>query len=177
LGRSISEAEPEWLSVVEAVGAYVVGPSLTRDRQRSQAVVDEIAALPDAPPALALEADVSDEPAVIRAAAETTEAFGRLDGLINNAGWMPGRQPVLELDAAVLERVLRSNLVGSFLTTHTPGMEDIITPKHIDRVAANYPGGRIGQPEDIVGLVNFLCGDAAQHISGTVVTVRPPITG
>jgi NAD(P)-dependent dehydrogenase (short-subunit alcohol dehydrogenase family) len=139
--------------------------------------VDEIAALPDAPPALALEADVSDEPAVIRAAAETTEAFGRLDGLINNAGWMPGRQPVLELDAAVLERVLRSNLVGSFLTTHTPGMEDIITPKHIDRVAANYPGGRIGQPEDIVGLVNFLCGDAAQHISGTVVTVRPPITG
>jgi NAD(P)-dependent dehydrogenase (short-subunit alcohol dehydrogenase family) len=216
---------------------------LTRDRERSQAVVDEIAALPDAPPALALEADVGDEQAVIRAAAETTEAFGRLDGLINNAGWMPGRQPVLELELAVLERVLRSNPVGSFLTTkhfaplmirggggrivyissiagvqsgpggapyggakaalniltnvvhqeladqgirtvaiapgltYTPGMEEIITPKHIDRVAANYPGGRIGQPEDIVGLVNFLCSDAAQHISGTVVTVRPPITG
>jgi NAD(P)-dependent dehydrogenase (short-subunit alcohol dehydrogenase family) len=216
---------------------------LTRDRQRSQAVVDELADLPDAPPALALEADVGDEPAVIRAAAETREAFGRLDGLINNAGWMPGRQPVLELEVGVLERVLRSNLVGSFLTTkhfaplmirggggriiyissiagvqsgpggapyggakaalniltnvvhqeladqgvrtvaiapgltHTPGMEEIITPEHIDRVAANYPGGRIGQPEDIVALVNFLCSDGAQHISGTVVTVRPPIGG
>ena len=38
-----------------------------------------------------------------------------------------------------------------------------------------YPGGRVGQPEDIVGLAAFLCSDAASHLSGTVITVRPPV--
>jgi NAD(P)-dependent dehydrogenase (short-subunit alcohol dehydrogenase family) len=47
---------------------------------------------------------------------------------------------------------------------------------YIERVAASYPGGRLGQPGDIVGLTVFLCSDAASHLSGTVVTVRPPVT-
>ncbi|HEX5403683.1 MAG TPA: SDR family oxidoreductase [Pseudonocardiaceae bacterium] len=59
--------------------------------------------------------------------------------------------------------------------TDTPGMRDIVGADHITRVAANYPGGRIGQPDDIVALTTFLCSDAANHLSGTVVTVRPPI--
>jgi NAD(P)-dependent dehydrogenase (short-subunit alcohol dehydrogenase family) len=215
---------------------------LARDRKRAQLVVDEIAALPDAPPALAVEADVSDEAAVIEAAAETDGAWGRVDALINNAGWMPGSQPVLKVEVSVLERVLRSNLIGSFLTTkhfaplmirggggriiyvssiaavqtvpggapyggskaalnvlanavhqelandgirtvalapgltYTPGMREIVTDEHIKRVAARYPNGRIGEPEDIVALTAFLCSDAANHLSGTVITVRPPVT-
>jgi NAD(P)-dependent dehydrogenase (short-subunit alcohol dehydrogenase family) len=216
---------------------------LARDRGRAALVVDEIAALPDAPAALALEADVGDEAQVIAAAAELDSTWGRVDALINNAGWMPGSHPVLQSDVAVLERVFRSNVIGSFLATKhfapimirngggrivylssvigvqagpgsaayggskaainiltnvahqelandgirtvaiapgltdTPGMRDIVSTEHIDRVAANYPGGRIGQPQDIVALTTFLCSDAANHLSGTVVTVRPPITG
>lgn len=215
---------------------------LARDRKRAQVVVDEIGELPDAPPALALEADVSDEAAVLAAAAEADAAWGRVDALINNAGWMPGRQPVLDLELSVLERVLNSNLVGSFLTTkhfapimirggggriiyvssiaavqgspggapyggakaalnilanvvhqeladqgirtvaiapgltYTPGMREIVSDQHIERVAASYPAGRIGQPEDIVPLAAFLCSDASSHLSGTVITVRPPAT-
>lgn len=216
---------------------------LARNRERAQLVVEEIAALPEAPAALALEADVGDEAAVIAAAAELDAAWGRVDALVNNAGWMPGRQPVLEVEVAVLERVLRSNLIGSFLTTkhfaplmirggggrivyvssiagvqagpggapyggskaalnilanvvhqeladdgirtvalapgltYTPGMREIVDEEHIARVAASYPGGRLGQPEDIVALTAFLCSDAASHTSGTVITVRPPVTG
>jgi NAD(P)-dependent dehydrogenase (short-subunit alcohol dehydrogenase family) len=215
---------------------------LARDRKRAQIVVDEIGALPGAAPALAVEADVSDEAQVIAAAAEVDAAWGRVDALINNAGWMPGSQPVLDVEVATLERVLSSNVIGSFLPTkhfapimirggggriifmssvigvqsgpggavyggskaavniltnvvhqelsdrgirtvaiapgltYTPGMRAIVGDEHLARVAANYPGGRIGQPEDIVGLATFLCSDAADHISGTVVTVRPPIT-
>jgi NAD(P)-dependent dehydrogenase (short-subunit alcohol dehydrogenase family) len=55
-------------------------------------------------------------------------------------------------------------------------MRDIVTDAHIERVAASYPGGRIGQPEDLVALITFLCSDAASHLSGTVITVRPPVT-
>jgi NAD(P)-dependent dehydrogenase (short-subunit alcohol dehydrogenase family) len=209
---------------------------LARDRGRAQAVADEL------PGAFALEADVGDEAAVAAAAAEVDATAGRLDGLVNNAGWMPGPHRVLDMDTAVLERVLRSNLVGSFLTTKhfaplmvrggggriiylssigavqstaggsaysaakaginmlanvvhqeladdgirtvavapgltvTPGMRDIVSDEHIEHVRANYPGGRIGEPEDLVGLTAFLCSDLAEHLSGTVITVRPAVT-
>jgi NAD(P)-dependent dehydrogenase (short-subunit alcohol dehydrogenase family) len=215
---------------------------LARERKRARLVVEEIGALSGAPPALAVEADVSDEAAVIEAAAEVDAAWGRVDALINNAGWMPGSQRILDVEVSVLERVLGSNVIGCFLTTKhfaplmirggggriiyvssvvgtqagpgsapyggskaavnilanvahqeladagirtvalapgltdTPGMRDIVAPGHVDRVAAAYPGGRIGRPEDIVALTAFLCSDAAEHLSGTVVTVRPPVT-
>jgi NAD(P)-dependent dehydrogenase (short-subunit alcohol dehydrogenase family) len=216
---------------------------LARHRERAQAVVDEIAALPDAPPALALEADVGDEAAVAAAAATAERAWGRLDALVNNAGWMPGSQPLLDMELEVLERVLRSNLIGSFLTTKhfapamirggrgrivyvssiaavqsgpggaaygaskaalnnlanaahqeligagvrtvavapgltdTPGMRAIVSEEHITRTAASYPGGRVGQPDDLVALTTFLCSEAADHLSGTVITVRAAATG
>ncbi len=59
--------------------------------------------------------------------------------------------------------------------TDTPGMRAIVGEDYIARVAGQYPGGRVGQPEDIVALAAFLCSDAASHLSGTVITVRPPV--
>jgi NAD(P)-dependent dehydrogenase (short-subunit alcohol dehydrogenase family) len=210
---------------------------LARDRKRAQDVVDELPGT-----GFALEADVGDEAAVAAAAAEVDAVAGRLDGLINNAGWMPGPHRVLDMDTAVLERVLRSNLVGSFLTTKhfaplmvrggggriiymssigavqstpggsaysaskaginmlanvvhqeladdgvrtvaiapgltvTPGMREIVSDAHVEHVRANYPGGRLGEPEDLVGLTAFLCSSLADHLSGTVITVRPAVT-
>jgi NAD(P)-dependent dehydrogenase (short-subunit alcohol dehydrogenase family) len=88
-----------------------------RDRRRAQVVVEEIAQLPGSPAALAVEADVSDEDAVATAAAQVDAAWGRVDALINNARWMPGFNPILEMDAAVLDRSLKSNLVSGFWTT------------------------------------------------------------
>jgi NAD(P)-dependent dehydrogenase (short-subunit alcohol dehydrogenase family) len=61
--------------------------------------------------------------------------------------------------------------------TSTPGMRDIGNDDYIERVAARYPGGRVGQPEDLVALTAFLCSDAANHLSGSVIFVRPPING
>lgn len=214
---------------------------LARDRKRAEVVVEEIGEIPDAPEALALEADVGDEAAVAAAAAEIDAAWGRVDGLINNAGWMPGSHPILDLDVAVLERVLRSNLIGSFLATKhfaplmirsgggrivylssaaavqsnaggapyagskaavnilahvahlelsdrgirtvalapgltdTPGMRAIVSDDYVARVAGRYPGGRVGQPDDLVALTAFLCSDLADHLSGTVIMVRPPV--
>jgi 3-oxoacyl-[acyl-carrier protein] reductase len=215
--------------------------AMARSSAKAQSVVDEIQA--DGGEAFPLVADVSDEDQV-RAAADAVDAhWGRVDGLINNAGWMPHGRPnrVLEMDLADLRRVMDTNLIGCFLTTRyfapimirggggriiylssiggvleatraggtaygaskaglnilnaavhhelgdqgirttaiapgltdTPGMRDGMTEEHLKRVAGNYPGGRVGQPEDLVPFATFLCSEAAQHLSGTVLTIRP----
>jgi NAD(P)-dependent dehydrogenase (short-subunit alcohol dehydrogenase family) len=148
---------------------------------------------------------------------------------------------VLDIEVSVLERVLRSNLIGSFLTTKhfaplmirggggrivylssaagiqsnpggaayggakaainilanvvhqeladegirtvaiapgltdTGGMRQIVSGEYVERVASRYPGGRLGQPEDLVDLATFLCSDAANHLSGSLIMVRPPV--
>jgi len=220
-------------------GARIV--VVARNRERAQAVVDEIAGQPGAETALAVAADVGNEADVRRAVAETDGAFGRVDALINNAGWMPRLSRVVDADTATLERVWRSNVVGCFLATKhyaplmirggggriiymssaigtqagpgmapyggtkaalnilnnvvhqeladdgirtvaiapgltvTPGMRNSVGEDHVERVAASYPGGRLGQPDDLVGLVAFLCSGEAAHLSGTVISVRPPV--
>lgn len=45
---------------------------------------------------------------------------------------MPGSQPILKVDVSVLERVFRSNVIGSFLTT-----------KHFAPLMIRSGGGRI----------------------------------
>lgn len=215
---------------------------VARDEQKAGGTVEEIVArVPGAPEPLAVVADVSDE-GQVRAAAEAVDAhWGRVDGLINNAGWMPpaDSMPVLGFELADLRRIIDSNLVSCFLTTKhfapimirggggriiyvssiaaeqggagrsaygatkaainnlsnavhkeladqgirttalapgltdTPGMREAATEEHVARVAARYPGGRVGQPEDIVPFAAFLCSDAASHLSGTTLNIRP----
>jgi NAD(P)-dependent dehydrogenase (short-subunit alcohol dehydrogenase family) len=60
--------------------------------------------------------------------------------------------------------------------TDTPGMRGSVDEAYIARIAASYPGGRLGQPEDVVAFAAFLCSDAASHLSGTLLPIRP-ITG
>ncbi len=57
--------------------------------------------------------------------------------------------------------------------TDTPGMRAIASPEYIDTVAAAYPGGRLGRAEDVLAFVSFLCSDAASHLSGTFLPIRP----
>ena len=59
--------------------------------------------------------------------------------------------------------------------TDTPGMRAIVSDNYVARVAGRYPGGRVGQPDDLVALTAFLCSDLADHLSGTVIMVRPPV--
>lgn len=39
-----------------------------------------------------------------------------------------------------------------------------------DKMAADNPNGRLGEPEDIAGLVVFLASRAARHINGATIT-------
>ncbi len=239
-GRGLGRALGEGLAVEGARVALI-----TRTLEQAEKAAAEItAAHPGVPEPMALAADVADEGQVAGAIAAIDQRWGRIDGFINNAGWMPPvtRTRLIGLDTDALRQVIDANLIGPFLTTKhvapvmvrggggrivyitsmlgvqanpgqapygatkagvnilanvahreladqgirtvalapgltdTPGMRLSVDGAYIDKVAATYPGGRLGLPEDIVSFVTFLCSDAAQHISGTVLPVRP-VTG
>jgi 2-hydroxycyclohexanecarboxyl-CoA dehydrogenase len=66
--------------------------------------------------AIAIQADCSD-PAAIKAAAEQTrKELGKIAILVNNAGIAPFT-PFLEIDQALLEKVMKVNFTGPFLVT------------------------------------------------------------
>ena len=63
---------------------------------------------------LAIEGDVSDEPAVRVAVRSVMDRFGRLDGIVSNAGIMV-RKPLRQLTLAEWRKVIDTNLTATFL--------------------------------------------------------------
>ena len=61
-----------------------------------------------------IEGDVGEETTAKRAVAETIRRFGRLDGVVSNAGIMM-RKPIRQLTLAEWRRVLDVNLTAAFL--------------------------------------------------------------
>ena len=66
---------------------------------------------------LAVQTDVGDPESVRALFARTTEAFGRLDVLFNNAGHGAPRVPMEDLPYEDWQRVVDTNLTGTFLCT------------------------------------------------------------
>ncbi|SFI40526.1 NAD(P)-dependent dehydrogenase, short-chain alcohol dehydrogenase family [Paenibacillus sp. UNC496MF] len=67
------------------------------------------------PNALAVQAEAADPAGMERAAAQTVEAFGRLDIVYANAG-ISSATPLGGTEVSVFENVLRINVTGSFVT-------------------------------------------------------------
>jgi NAD(P)-dependent dehydrogenase (short-subunit alcohol dehydrogenase family) len=65
--------------------------------------------------AIAVKGDVGAEADVVRMFEVVDRAFGTLDALVNNAGVVARKGRVEEMDAARLERMMRVNVIGSFL--------------------------------------------------------------
>jgi NAD(P)-dependent dehydrogenase (short-subunit alcohol dehydrogenase family) len=63
-----------------------------------------------------IEGDVADEQTASRAVKAVTDKFGRLDGLVSNAGIMV-RKPLRQLELAEWHKVLDANLTAAFLFT------------------------------------------------------------
>ena len=106
--RAIGRATAERLA---ADGATVV----SIDIANSDAMVEAITSTGGS--ALGVVADVADEDAVERAFAETLEAYGRIDVLVNNAGVYADveRRPFWEIPVEEWDRLMAINLRSVFL--------------------------------------------------------------
>ena len=182
--------------------------------------------------AIFLPTDVADEESVKRAIGRVTQQWGRIDGLVNNAGFSINK-PIEELSLGEWNEVIGTNLTGAFLCakyaapqlrehqgavvnmsstrrkmsephteaysaskggifalTHalaislgpdvrvnsiSPGWIDV-TPwqKESEREPADlsaadhaqHPVGRVGRPEDIAAMVEYLLSERSGFITG-----------
>src|SRR5258708_14064118 len=70
--------------------------------------------------AIAVKADVGNAADVEHLFEETVKAFGAIDVVVNNSGIMP-LSPIGKGDAAVFDKVIQTNLPGTFLfMAHAP---------------------------------------------------------
>lgn len=65
--------------------------------------------------AISVQADVGDEDQIQRMFDQLDAKWGRLDGLVNNAGVVDYAQRLDQFSAVRLERMMRINVIGSFL--------------------------------------------------------------
>ncbi|MBK5207725.1 MAG: SDR family oxidoreductase [Polaromonas sp.] len=68
--------------------------------------------------AVAVTCDVTQRAAIDALVAKTVKKFGRLDIVVNNAGWTHKNRPMLEVDEATFDRVYNINVKSIFHMTH-----------------------------------------------------------
>jgi NAD(P)-dependent dehydrogenase (short-subunit alcohol dehydrogenase family) len=99
-----------------AHGATVV--LLGRTSRKLESVHDEILAAGHPQPAIALlDLATAQGPAYFDLAAKLRERFGRLDGLLHNAGILGDRAPIEQYDVGTWHQVLHVNLTAPFVLT------------------------------------------------------------
>ncbi|ESZ26253.1 SDR family oxidoreductase [Mesorhizobium sp. L2C084A000] len=92
---------------------YRVAVNYASNQAAADAVVAEIKA--GGGEALAVKGDVGSEADIVAMFEAVDRAYGRLDAFVNNAGIVDVKARVDEMDVARLERMMRINVVGSFL--------------------------------------------------------------
>ena len=112
------------------------------DLERTRA---ELAARFSGAEIIAIVADVSDEKAVKRYVEETLQAFGRIDGLYNNAGIEGPQARLTEYDLDAFKKVLDINLMGVYY-----GM------RHVIPVMRKQQYGRIVNVSSVAGIRGVL---------------------
>ncbi|WP_244846823.1 SDR family oxidoreductase [Caballeronia sp. SL2Y3] len=65
--------------------------------------------------AIAIAGDVRDEAAIISMFDATEQAFGKLDGVVNNAGIVAPGAPLADMDIERLKRIFDTNVLGAYL--------------------------------------------------------------
>lgn len=218
---------------------YAVCVNYAANRKAADSVVADIERAGGK--AIAVAADVSSEPDVLRMFETVDRSLGRVTALVNNAGTLEKQMRVEQMDAGRITRTFATNVLGSFLcareavkrmsTKHggsggaivnvssgaarlgspneyvdyaaCKGAIDTMTiglaqevaaegirvnavrpayiyteihasggePGRVDRVKANVPMKRGGQPEEVARAILWLLSDEASFSTGTFIDV------
>ena len=100
-------------AALAAAQRYSVGVNYRSRRDGADAVVSAIESAGGQ--AFAVQADVSLEADVLRMFEECDQRLGRLSALVNNAGILETQTRLDAMDAARLQRVFSTNIIGTFL--------------------------------------------------------------
>lgn len=96
-----------------AAAGYAVCVNYRRDRAAAERVAADIAAAGGR--AVAVAADVAVEADVVRLFETCDRALGPLTALVNNAGILETQMRVETMDAARLQRIFATNVIGAFV--------------------------------------------------------------
>ncbi|ANN68473.1 SDR family oxidoreductase [Bordetella bronchialis] len=99
-------------AIMAAQRGYAVCVNYKQNAGAAEAVVARIAAAGGR--AIAVQADMADEAQIRSLFSAIDSHFGRLDGLVNNAGILERQSPLRDMDAARLRRILEVNVVSVF---------------------------------------------------------------
>lgn len=118
-----------------------------KNTKKLEAMYDEIEALENAPrPSIAvLDLATADSEAYASLARLIEEEFGRLDGLVHNAGILGDRLSIEQYDVVEWQRVLHINLTAAFVLTQVllPLLKKAADPSII---FTSSGVGRVGKP-------------------------------
>ncbi|CAG2114425.1 unnamed protein product [Medioppia subpectinata] len=114
-------------------------------------------------PAVQVVADVTNEADMDRLLAITIDTFGKLDILVNNVGFL---QSAL-IDSNDYMKNFRPGSIYTDLLENGFGITGAESRALFDKVAANYPVGRMGEGLDVANAVAYLASDQGSFITGT----------
>jgi NAD(P)-dependent dehydrogenase (short-subunit alcohol dehydrogenase family) len=108
-GRGIGRAT----AIACGAKGWSVGINYLGNREAAEETLGAVRALGAA--AVILQGDVRIEAQVIRLFDECHAAFGRLDGLVVNAGIVAPSMPLADMDSERLRRIFETNVFGAYL--------------------------------------------------------------
>jgi 2-hydroxycyclohexanecarboxyl-CoA dehydrogenase len=131
--------------------------------------------------ALALEVDVTDLGRVEAATSDVVATFGRLDVLVNNAGWTPN-EPFAASTPETWQKIVAVNYLGALNCTRA-ALVAMVPRKEGRIVSIASDAARVGTPREavyagakaaIIGFSKSLAAEVARH--GITVNVVSPAT-
>ncbi|WP_028747462.1 SDR family oxidoreductase [Rhizobium mesoamericanum] len=127
-----------------------VAVNYAANRAAADAVVSEVKA--EGGDAIAIKGDVGSAPDIVSMFRAVDRHFGRLDGLVNNAGIVDSQQRVDEMSVGRVERMMRINVTGSILCA----------AEAVRRMSSRH-GGKGGAIVNISSMAAVL-GSASQYV-------------